>query len=83
MQTLQIFYETLSGVIDGVLEVGVPSGFKILIRRGGPRWEEAFEMVEQRLKHKNIQYKLLGPDFPIVETAKELKKMFTADEGLA
>ena len=39
-------------------------------------------MVEQRLKHTNIQYKLFGPDFPIVETAKELKKMFAADEGL-
>jgi hypothetical protein len=67
-------FETLSGVVDGLLANNLPKGFKILIRRGGPRWQEAFEMVEDRLKDKDIQLKLFGPDFSIVKTARELKK---------
>lgn len=73
-------YETLAGVVDGLLEKDLPKGFKILIRRGGPRWQEAFEMVKERLKDKDIKLKLFGPDFSIVKTAKELKKMFDEDK---
>lgn len=75
-------YETLSGVIDGLVEFDLPNEFKVLIRRGGPRWQEAFKMVEQRLAQKQAQsgkkiiFKLFGPDFSIVKTARELKKMF-------
>lgn len=69
-------YETLSGVVGGLLESKYPKGFKILIRRGGPRWEEAFDMVEERLLEREFNIKLFGPDFPIVKTAEELAKMF-------
>lgn len=74
-------YETLYGVIDGLVEVDLPNDFKVLIRRGGPRWQEAFKMVKERLEKKEhesgkkIQLKLFGPDFSIVATARELKKM--------
>lgn len=69
-------YETLAGVIDGLLDSSYAKpGFKILIRRGGPRWEEAFEMVKQRLAGMGVEYKLFGPDFPIVETAAKMKQL--------
>ena len=73
-------YETLSGVVDGIVEADLPNKFKVLIRRGGPRWQEAFEMVKERLKDKDIKLKLFGPDFSIVKTAKELRKMFEEDK---
>lgn len=70
-------YETLAGVMDGFLAspYATQPGFVILIRRGGPRWEEAFAMVEERLTNTPVVYKLLGPDYPLVETATELTKL--------
>lgn len=70
-------YETLAGVIDGLLESDYvdQDNFSLLIRRGGPRWQEAFEMVRERLSGKPLKYKLFGPDFPIVATAREMKQM--------
>ncbi|GIK84110.1 MAG: succinyl-CoA ligase subunit beta [Patescibacteria group bacterium] len=79
-------YDTLSGVVDGLVQADLPDGFKILIRRGGPRWQEAFDMVTERIEQKRqqsgrkIQLKLFGPDFSIVKTARELKKMFQEDQ---
>lgn len=69
-------YETLAGLIDGFLESPYANqpGFVILIRRGGPRWEEAFAMVKERLAGTPTTYVLFGPDFPLLETAGELKK---------
>lgn len=70
-------YETLAGLIDGLLVspyVDQP-GFALLVRRGGPRWQEAFEMINERLAGKPLKIKLLGPDFPLIETAAELKKL--------
>lgn len=74
-------YETLVGVIDGLLESQYKNGdgFAVLIRRGGPRWQEAFQMVEERLAGKGFKLKLLGPEFPLVETAREMKKLLTTN----
>lgn len=73
-------YETLAGVLDGFLEspYAQQKDFVIIIRRGGPRWQEAFEMVTERLASTPVNYKLFGPDFPLVETATELKKALNA-----
>lgn len=70
-------YETLAGVVDGFLESNYAQqpGFSVLVRRGGPRWQEAFEMVEERFRGLPIRLKLLGPDFPIIETAEVMKQM--------
>jgi ATP-citrate lyase beta-subunit len=73
-------YETLSGVVDGLVKAELPKGFNVLIRRGGPRWQEAFKMVKNRLSKKDINLKLFGPDFSIVRTAKELQKMITKNK---
>jgi citryl-CoA synthetase large subunit len=69
-------YETLAGLLDGFLASPYASKehFVVLIRRGGPRWQEAFAMVEERLATTPVNFKLFGPDFPLVETATELKK---------
>lgn len=70
-------YETLAGVVDGLLEspYSKQAAFCILIRRGGPRWEEAFEMVQDRLKDTPCNIQLFGPTSSLVATAAELKTM--------
>ncbi len=70
-------FETLAGLIDSLLESPYKddSNFNLLIRRGGPRWQEAFAMVEERLQTTKIKFKLFGPDFPVVETAAVMKQM--------
>lgn len=73
-------YETLAGVIDGLLEsayVDQPD-FALLVRRGGPRWQEAFQMVEERLQGKPVALKLFGPEFPLVKTAREMRDLIHA-----
>lgn len=75
-------YETLAGVIDGFLEssyTNLDTPFVILIRRGGPRWEEAFEMVHERLvslvESNKVLLKLCGPDYPLLQTAEDMKTL--------
>lgn len=70
-------YDTLAGVIDALLESKYKDeeGFALLVRRGGPRYQEAFAMIRERLSGTGVRYKLFGPDFSIIETAKEMKKL--------
>lgn len=92
-------YETLAGVVDGLLEspyvqspdithtaqnlqspnIDSSQPFALLIRRGGPRWQEAFSMVKERLQPYintgTIKMKLCGPDFPLLDTAQEMKQL--------
>ena len=82
-------YETLAGVVDGLLESNYilssiqpeQKPFAILIRRGGPRWQEAFVMVEERLatyiQSNQIKIKLCGPDFPLLDTAQAMKELLS------
>lgn len=70
-------YETLSGVVDSLEKSKYGAGFAVLIRRGGPRWQEAFAAIKPRLASKGFTFKLLGPDFPISATAAEMKKLLT------
>jgi len=85
-------YETLSGVIDGFLDSPYVSGwtdssgkrhpFAILVRRGGPHWQKAFEMIRERLAQPLDQGVVLlalhGPDHPLIETAQEMKEVLEA-----
>jgi succinyl-CoA synthetase beta subunit len=68
-------FETLSGVVDSLLEQDLPDHFPVLFRRGGPRWQEAFAMIDQRLTAPKFKVKTFGPDFPIVKTAIEMKEL--------
>lgn len=65
-------YETLSGVMDGIEKMPKHIGYPIVIRRGGPRWEEAFAMVKQRAKRGKYNMSLLGPETSILEAVQKL-----------
>lgn len=67
-------YETLAGVMDAIEATKLPKGFPVVIRRGGPRWQEAFEMLKTRSKKISISLSLYGPDFPMLETTGVLVK---------
>ncbi len=64
-------YETLLGIIEGLREVEKKLDkkfkFPILIRRGGPREEEAFDMLR---KVKDFQLYVYGEEATISQSAK-------------
>jgi succinyl-CoA synthetase beta subunit len=66
-------YETLMGVIDGVEAMHPPTGFPIIIRRGGPRLEEAFVAVQKRAEELKLTVKLYDSSFPITDTVGVLQ----------
>lgn len=73
-------YETLAGFADGLAEVKPKPNYPIVIRRGGPRQKEAYEMLEALAKIEGYDIHLLGPETPIsvacqkmVELSKEFK----------
>jgi succinyl-CoA synthetase beta subunit len=75
-------YETLSGFIDGLREaekeLGVKFDFPIVIRRGGPREKEAFEMLKEV---KDFDLHLQGEEVSIAQSAEvmfELAKKYAA-----
>ncbi len=68
-------YETLMGVMDAILELNPLPKFPIVIRRGGPRWQEAFSALEQ-LKHQyHLNLHLFGPDVPMSFAVDYLVKL--------
>jgi citryl-CoA synthetase large subunit len=75
-------YETLSGLIEGLrqaqTELNTEFKFPIVIRRGGPREEEAFAMLREV---KEFDLHLQGEETSIVQSAKvmtELAKEYAA-----
>lgn len=65
-------YETLSGVLDAVRQSKVDSDFPIVIRRGGPRDSEAFEMLKRQ---KGYNFCVYGPETSITESTKIMAKL--------
>lgn len=68
-------YETLMGVMDAVEEAALPEGFPIVVRRGGPRTEEAFAELTKRAKKDSFQLRLFDSSFPLTDTVPILKDM--------
>lgn len=68
-------YETLMGVMDAVEEAKLPSGFPIVMRRGGPRMEEALAAVQKRSKALDVKAVLYDSDFPITDTVTVLQQL--------
>lgn len=60
-------YETLSGIIKAVKEAK-PS-FPIVIRRAGPRDDEAKEMIEQAIEETGLDITFFGEEMPMTESA--------------
>jgi citryl-CoA synthetase large subunit len=69
-------YETLSGIIEGLREtekeLGRKFDFPIVIRRGGPRDKEAFEMLRQV---KDFDLHLYGEETSISQSAEIMAKL--------
>ncbi len=77
-------YETLSGLIDGLKEaekeLDTKFDFPIVIRRGGPRVDEAYEMLKNV---KDFNLTLQGEETSIAQSAlviKELAEKFNGGE---
>lgn len=65
-------YETLSGIIEALKTLNLPSDFPIVIRRGGPRDQEAFEMLKSQ---KGLDLHLFGQETSITQSAQEMVKL--------
>ncbi len=69
-------YETLSGIIEGLrqaqTELNIKFNFPIVIRRGGPRDKEAFEMLRQV---KDFDLHLYGEETSISQSAVIMAKL--------
>ncbi len=76
-------YETLMGIFDGLENSQLPQNFPVVIRRGGPRLEEAFAALKQRAASLSIQLRLFSSETPIPESAFALEKLVqnSADSG--
>jgi succinyl-CoA synthetase beta subunit len=68
-------YETLSGFADGLKSVKPKVSYPIVVRRGGPRQEEAYKMLEALAKKEGFDIHLFGPQMPISVAAKEMVEL--------
>jgi len=65
-------YETLAGFVDALREIKPKPTYPIVIRRGGPRYEEAFKMIKEESSKEGFDFHVYGPETPMTSTAKVL-----------
>ena len=65
-------YETLSGFVAGLRKINPKPTYPIVIRRDGPRQEEAFEMLRKVAEEEGYNLHLYGPETSMSESAKIL-----------
>ncbi|MDP2671581.1 MAG: ATP citrate lyase citrate-binding domain-containing protein [bacterium] len=68
-------YETLSGFVDGLRAIKPKPDYPIVIRRGGPRWEEAKAMLEKVKQEEGFDLHIFGPETPMTSTAKTMVEL--------
>ncbi len=68
-------YETLMGFVEGLREVNPKPTYPIVIRRGGPRDEEAFTMLREVGKKEGFDFHIYGRETPMSATAKIMVKL--------
>lgn len=68
-------YETLRGFAEGLREIKPKPNYPIVIRRGGPRQEEAYAMLERFAQKEGFDIHLLGPETPISVASKEIVEL--------
>lgn len=68
-------FETLSGFADGLKQVKPRATYPIVVRRGGPRQKEAYEMLEKLAEKEGFDIHLFGPETPISVAAKEMVRL--------
>lgn len=62
--------ETLTGFINGLRSIRPKPDYPMVIRRGGPRWEEAKKMLGEVRKKEGYHFHIYGPETPMTSTAK-------------
>ncbi len=67
-------FETLSGFCDGLLAVKPKVDYPIVIRRAGPRDDEAKKMVEEFAKKNGFDIIFYGEETPMTVAVKEIVK---------
>lgn len=68
-------YETLGGFADALGKMKDKPKFPIVVRRGGPRQPEAYEMLRKLAKKEGLDIHLYGPETPISVAAKEVVRL--------
>ena len=68
-------YETLRGFVEGLRQVKPKPTYPIVIRRGGPRQEEAYEMLERVGKKEGFDIHLFGPETPISVACQKMVEL--------
>lgn len=63
-------FETMSGFVQGLREVVPKPSYPIVIRRDGPRQEEAFVMLREVAEKEGYDFHLYGPEISMSESAK-------------
>ncbi|OGE37557.1 hypothetical protein A3B45_00905 [Candidatus Daviesbacteria bacterium RIFCSPLOWO2_01_FULL_39_12] len=63
-------YETLMGFVEGLREIKPKPDYSIVIRRGGPRDKEAFEVLSEIGKKEGFDFHIFGRETPMTSTAK-------------
>lgn len=68
-------YETLAGFVDGLRQVKPKVSYPIVIRRGGPRQKEAYEMLEKVGKKEGFDFHLFSPETPISVACRKMVEL--------
>lgn len=66
-------FETLSGFAEALKSI--KPDYPIVVRRGGPRQEEAYRMLSGFAKKEGVNIHLYGPETPISVAAKEMVRL--------
>ncbi len=63
-------YETMRGFVEGLREIKPKPKYPIVIRRGGPRQEEAFLMLREIAQKEGYNFHLFGSEVSMAESAR-------------
>lgn len=66
-------FETLAGFKDGLEDLGVPK-FPIVVRRAGPNYEKAFELLKEFKEKYNANLEIFGDEIPMTEAVRLIVK---------
>lgn len=63
-------YETMRGFLEGLREIKPKPKYPIVIRRDGPRQEEAFLMLREMANKEGYDFHLFGSEISMAESAR-------------
>ncbi len=63
-------YETMRGFLEGLKQVRPRPNFPFVIRRGGPRQEEAKKLLREFAQKEGYEFHIYGSETPMVATAQ-------------